>query len=572
MPALKMPRRSILAFDNSGQYFANVISRPGRNEIQLFNIVKALDASGTEDSLPISSQALQISTEESVSSIEWCYSNPVSAALTPSKKRSSGSSANSTPNGKANGSSRSLYLLIACEGGNVLTYSPEVSEVVFKVESDLPNANISSSEKKTGKNSFWVVKNQLPELLEYQLGSSNNKPVKTVNLEHEVSIAVSVKSKGRSQIILVAKGPEISLLDVLKATQPVEVIKFQSADVGSIIQIRTHNTESSTIVAVLRENSSKIEVFDIKSAQPIAFAQASDNVKGIKFVGSSLLAFASSGVDIFDVEGETVNSEARAHLRTSQANTPIQDVVVSPEDENKLVVAWYNENEPFFAAVEWNASISGEIVVQNSIQSGLDDVYDEEDLPIRKVKVNNISGEVLKSLIEENLSKLNYLKRAASTVLEVCQENADASNIKAVVQDLSDTAVVNLFTIVSEEVAQKASRTPNLAIWLKWLLLAHGGNLVQSTDRVENLKSLQKGLDSGLQLLPKLLAFRGRLSMLKQQQELRNAVEDDEDLKEENGEIENVDDSVLVDHSMQEESIIFANGENDEDVTGAEDK
>lgn len=286
-------------------------------------------------------------------------------------------------------------------------------------------------------------------------------------------------------------------------------------------------------------------------------------------MGSSFAAFTELGIEIFDTDAESVSQNSKLVIRTTP-NRMIQDAVVNPDDEGKLLVTWNDEVESKFAAVLLILSDSNEILIGTESAPISSGEFSIEELPERNVVLNNVSADILKSAIEKSLSGSKYLDKSAAKIIRLCSENDDESNIKAVVQDLSDAAVVNLFAIISDEVSSKASRTPVLALWLKWLLLAHGGTLVGAGESVERLKSLQQGLNTGLKLLPKLLALQGRLSMLKQQQHLRDAVEEDEDI-ENNDEAEAVEDSMIVDHSVQEESIIFANGENDEDITIAEE-
>ena len=183
---------------------------------------------------------------------------------------------------------------------------------------------------------------------------------------------------------------------------------------------------------------------------------------------------------------------------------------------------------------------------------------------------------------EELFSQLSRLltseKVPKKEVLRLCSSNDNEDSIKDTIRLFSQSEkccdlVENLFEIVSKKVASDPSRKSSLSIWLKWVLLAHGGYISKQEKLETSLALLQTSLDDGMKLMPKLLALQGRLQLLKSQAELRNKIstQTQEEESEPEDEYETFNETFNNTTNI-EESVVYANGENDDDFDSIEQK
>ncbi|KAK9479250.1 Dip2/Utp12 family-domain-containing protein [Lipomyces japonicus] len=125
------------------------------------------------------------------------------------------------------------------------------------------------------------------------------------------------------------------------------------------------------------------------------------------------------------------------------------------------------------------------------------------------------------------------LRTNDSTILESCLSFKDDAVIRLTVQRLSGTLAATLLEKLAERIARTPARASQLAVWIRWVMVAHGGYLVGIPDLVKLLAGVQSTLSRHSGSLNRLLALQGRLDMLSAQIELRNdaqrAAEDDND-------------------------------------------
>lgn len=116
------------------------------------------------------------------------------------------------------------------------------------------------------------------------------------------------------------------------------------------------------------------------------------------------------------------------------------------------------------------------------------------------------------------------LKTNDHSLLESLLTTNNKENIKISVSRLESSQAVLLLERLAEKVAQAPGRAPQLMIWIKWTLIAHGGYLIQLPNLSSSLSALHLTLSNKVGMLPRLLQLQGRVEMLKSQLEMRREI------------------------------------------------
>ncbi|KAK6535282.1 Small subunit (SSU) processome component [Orbilia ellipsospora] len=118
------------------------------------------------------------------------------------------------------------------------------------------------------------------------------------------------------------------------------------------------------------------------------------------------------------------------------------------------------------------------------------------------------------------------LKTDDRALLETCLQVTKVDMIESTIQRLDSLLAADLVTKLAEIIARKPGRAGSLMVWIQKTLVNHGGHLLTLPDLVRTLASLQRVLGKRAEALPKMLALRGRLSMLVAQMKLRSMARD----------------------------------------------
>ncbi|ODQ63529.1 NUC189-domain-containing protein [Nadsonia fulvescens var. elongata DSM 6958] len=205
------------------------------------------------------------------------------------------------------------------------------------------------------------------------------------------------------------------------------------------------------------------------------------------------------------------------------------------------------------------------------------------DLAAAGANASNLSAALTQALKTNDDSTLQSLLTKATD---------DQAIIKTTVQRLESTTAVKLLEKLAEQITATPSKSNQLNLWIKWVMVAHGGYLVSLPHLIKTLTSLHSVLNSRVTILPKLIALQGRLEMLQSQLELRDNIakqagsdDEDSDSDEENSDEDNsdIDDEVTeskqsgntsrqltieadADDLEAEEGDYIINGEEDDDL------
>ncbi|EPS36533.1 hypothetical protein H072_9929 [Dactylellina haptotyla CBS 200.50] len=118
------------------------------------------------------------------------------------------------------------------------------------------------------------------------------------------------------------------------------------------------------------------------------------------------------------------------------------------------------------------------------------------------------------------------LKTDDRALLETCLQVTKVDMIESTIQRLDSLLAADLVTKLAEIIARKPGRAGSLMVWIQKTLVNHGGHLLTLPDLVRTMASLQRVLGKRAEALPKMLALRGRLSMLVAQMKLRSMARD----------------------------------------------
>ncbi|KAK9457655.1 Dip2/Utp12 family-domain-containing protein [Dipodascopsis uninucleata] len=161
------------------------------------------------------------------------------------------------------------------------------------------------------------------------------------------------------------------------------------------------------------------------------------------------------------------------------------------------------------------------------------------------------------------------LRTNDSTLLESCFAFRDEAVIRQTIQRLDATLASALLERLAEKIARTPVRAQQLVVWIRWVMIAHGGYLVGVPNLIKTLSSLHSTLSKHASSLNRLLALQGRLDMLSAQLELRKeisalAIEDENAFDSDAEYVEGYDDEDIENYGVVLKNAGYIVGENDD--------
>lgn len=172
------------------------------------------------------------------------------------------------------------------------------------------------------------------------------------------------------------------------------------------------------------------------------------------------------------------------------------------------------------------------------------------------------------------------LRNNDQALLETVLINRDLNIVQSTIARLDSSLAVILLDRLAEKITRQQQRFDQMNFWLKWIIIIHGGVLSSLPNVSHKLANLHSVLNKKASKLPRLLELQGRLSMLEQQNSLKQeilkggSIEGDQDDEDEVEYIEEVDDAVeagvLEDEEDEEDDMdeFDENGVDDFDLSG----
>ncbi|ODV80721.1 uncharacterized protein CANTADRAFT_20293 [Suhomyces tanzawaensis NRRL Y-17324] len=545
--------------DPSGSYISNIISKNGRNEVQIYAVNGKSGLTGDSSITRIELQA-----EESIIDSVWVHieASPEETPKKRSKRKQSGEEVASTI-------APTTTLAVLLVQGDILIFTPHT---------DKPTHRISNTTKLAGlishQGSIWAYSS---EGVVYSISTEQNRINKVSTFsdgKQTISSAQAIKFNGT--------GANKNTVPVLFGTSELHLVDISKTKKNKILTLPKHNDSPVKFIRQSTLNSEKIYVskgtqiisYDLKNTEEVSSfsCSTSSTILNLQVISEGqqevVMALTTEGIQVFNIDADSTQTDETPSsliITTFHENSILfTNVVYTVSSE--LVGIWFNANEPKFTIIDWKFKSIGEIQVPvDYLVPSVRDAKEEGILSIpEEVQINNLeSGELYDALVELIGAK------DEQKIIQLCSTNNNEGDIKETIKSLSSEHNSNvllnyLFAVISKEIGLCPSRKSSLSVWLKWILLIHGGAIGREPEQHENLKSLHTGLTNGMKLMPHLLALQGRLQLLKSQAQLRKNIADGVQDMDEDSEIEN-ETQIQLDREDQEKDLIYVNGENDED-------
>lgn len=569
--------------DASGNYLANIILKNGRNEVQTYPISHRegvlVDESGIKRH--------ELQSDQVVSCVTWLNDTAELVPKKSTKRRADGDAATTTPTTTTPNTttpnttttpttttttapspvSVPSLLAVALENEEVWVFSPLRDEPVAVIHGA---GKLVSLARGHTQNCFWGLSDAAVLVQMHAIDATVTRTVRFAKTDADVALVSAGAATAAAHRVLVASAtlyvvdPARSRKNVVRQLAPAHpgdgCIAF-AADVAP------------GVVAVARDLSGVLTVYRVaEEAAPRTLRCAGSNITRLAAVApGTLVAFTEHGAEVFaDAATAAPGAEPTACIRTSNAELPLENIVATAA--NGLVGVWYDGNQPRFVRIGDAAHVVGDVAVelQRRDDTRADATPARDAITFAAHEAAPIANVGAAELLARLSQMLGAAKVLRKEVVRLCAANDDEDNIKDAIRHFSQSErcadlVERLFEIVSKNVAADPSRKSSLSIWLKWILLAHGGYISKQEKLAPSLRLLQTSLDGGMNMMSKLLALQGRLQLLKSQAELRNKI---------SGHVDDAADSEHDDETFNdtfnhtqnvEESVVYANGENDDD-------
>lgn len=496
---------------------AKVVHRNDKDEIQFYEITASSPSSSSTSSSSNAECTLagSIFIDGTIMDIQFRSKSTTSSSKV-SKKRA----VNGTQQKNTGGTDADEYLLAAIlESGEV--------QVISWLSNSIINTITSAQEFQLNKvvayeeeNIYGV--NKLRDL--YQINAVTGKSTK-IKVSGFDSLAI-VDGK-----VYVGDGKQIDIGSITKNkfaksktfTCPVEFTKVEN-----FLQD----------MCILSDGKSTF-IFDTKTGDTQELVANENDKRSInRYVGSLqlddesyLVTAGESALDIFTSSGK--------HFNTIHTNKYITNVFAI---KSTPLFIWNDDNEDFHAGA---FSIDqSQINAENGSGASVIRTKNVTNTLIDLPSNNNVNPLDKESLISSLTKSLGEEIPDAENILLVCSSASENDDIRDVVTVLSVEQSEKLFFVISTEMEENVTSNFTLSLWLKWVLLVHGGSFARNPNI--SVKNIQTQLKAGLKVMPHLYAIKGKLQLLKLQSELRSSAP-----------LQDID----ITTTVEDESMMYANGE-----------
>lgn len=548
--------------DSSGTYFTNIISQNGRNEIQIYHIDKSIGKPTISQS---STVKVNLDAHETILDYCWVNSSSVEDFNSP-KKRAKRNQRDELQN---NDEITSVSLVLSIKGGDILIASPNSDKIVNRISNE--NELFRLSQSLNEDSIYGITENSTIE----EISLSSNKLIKGTqfNEDRDITYLKSVKyeigSKGNKSQYILLGSQNLYLADISKIPRKALVSRFPVPKTNNPITNIIQSNIDANIIYVTRASEKEVYIYNLSDPKFTELFSADSTIMDLQLISTeneeALAIITDKAVQMFNYKIGT-----RCEILTNHDDARFSNIFLSG---TTLMGVWYDVNEPKFTEINWTFSSTGAIKVpiEYNRLNNVTELAENNIIIPDSIEINNLAST---ELFDKLVSLLNKDGIDQQGIFDLCSSNDDEINIKEAVKlfstssDITPDSINVLFGVISSEVARDPSKSTALSIWLKWLLLAHGGYIAKQPQNNRTLKNLQQGLTDGLKVMPILLGIQGRLQLLKAQTELRESLynNNDDDSEDDMDETEG-----NITAGTNSESFYFANGEND-DFDSADDK
>lgn len=511
--------------DASGLFVASVIVKKARNEVQI-RVFPGENGQVSDELV----QRFDLDALAEITSVSWF--NDVEAG-TKKKLKKRQAEANGLLEKEVSTGPQGL-LAVVLDSSEVLVLSP-YSETPLHRITELKKVQLVAGSRNPG--SFWA---HLPSaLIEYSISSQSI----STTIKVPKSSYTCIQHLAGSRELVALGGLALNFYDPGKKTLSG---KIQTDGTVTALQ------QAGLYLYVATEANNNVEVYDLsKNNEHIGTLESAGEIAKINRISENQVAVVSASV-----------TEIYTGLElTSTVHGAVENLF---SQKSAYVAVLYDRNQPEFEAIsELNKDI--QIQARQKKKKTKKEASPDVTLDsVRPVEIDNLPPLELYSSLSGLLTAKKVLK---TKVVRLCSSNDDEESIKETFRlfsqsDDREVLVKNLFSIVSTKVASDPLSKSLLSLWLKWILLTHGGYILKQDLLRDNLKKLQRSFEDGMTMMLRLLALQGRLHLLKSHAEFRTQVAEAEVSEEGSDDEFDADDDAA--ESNVEELIVYANGENDD--------
>ncbi|CDR44982.1 CYFA0S16e00760g1_1 [Cyberlindnera fabianii] len=503
---------TIAKFDVTGTYYACVVERPGKKELQIHPLQKDDEDISINSSLSVT---FELESSEPLVSVEWVSKEDVANGKR-SKRRSS--------SGVSNGTKTLSYVVCAYKNGTIVTYSPFQQEPVNQFKTQLSVRAITSL-----KGSLWI--SGATESVEHDINDASSKlKVKYPKDLKNITCIEAVSIKNKDHIISI--GNKI----VVQECATGKVVASVALD---------NKVEHATCIdgALFVSSLEQIRVYGLPELKQIHMIYAKGPITGLAAASdSSAGSVLSTGqVQIYK------NIFEKLKVLTIRPNTKDVRFNSAYFKDETAILSW-PDIEPKFQSVNTNTTEKSiKVDVKHTTKSStkktnkpvelfVPEIKPKEQYVVRDVELAGLIGVKAEKPVE---------------LLTILISNPEEDKIKTAVPQLEDETAVRVYRTLQSRITSDPAESATLNSWLKWVVISHP----TSIQSLNNFKPIKTSIKKSLKQLPDLLALQGRLELLQSQLGLRNQIKSDEVA-------EGVDTAV----AQAEESIVYVNGEDDEEA------
>jgi U3 small nucleolar RNA-associated protein 5 len=290
-------------------------------------------------------------------------------------------------------------------------------------------------------------------------------------------------------------------------------------------------------------------------------------------------------IKVIDLSETTTITKARPAIQAKDHTLFGQDIAAPKRYNESSTVVTSGDNLKYLdnkeVQVNKNEEEEEELDVELRVEDGPSLAEKMELLKVENTVPKRRNGKASANSLAVILTQA--LRSNDHSLLETVLTSRNENVLKTTIQRLDTSLAVILLERLAERIARHTNRQGQLNIWVKWVIIIHGGYLINVPNLAKSLSSLHSTLTRRASTLPRLLELQGRLDVLYSQQESNKAnkefqEEDYDDSDESDVEyIEELDDANLLDDSEDEELLIreedgfidvddFSESEEEEDV------
>ncbi|ODQ80194.1 hypothetical protein BABINDRAFT_161168 [Babjeviella inositovora NRRL Y-12698] len=468
---------------------------------------------------------------------------------------------------------------IGLNKGHILLYSPTQNEVVAKLETP-QGTSITDFHHSELTGTGWSV-DITGTIIEWDLLTFKMKQKLTLVQDNEIKTVQTIIHANAPHLLVASHS--VYLVDPRAPEEAIATFPGHVSPVHTILPVN----DNLFFTAAMGDRFINLYSIAKRATQTVFVAQSNVvAISFVEFDGHSVLAAVTEDglVEVFTdalVSAEVSNKRRNARgVQSRSANATIKLQRPSGDKvainsvvnlDSQIVVAWLEEASiPYFERINWLTTEDNQTVLL------LGDVMLEKSRPSMKPTDHSLfghdvaapkhynegnavvtSGDNFKDLeneseeeaeeaesLAERLQKLNVepkkkkkaqtgsltvvlsqaLKANDHTLLETVLNNRDATIIKNTIRRLDSALAVVLLNRLADKVSRQSTRQGQLNVWIKWIMVLHGGYMVSLPNLAQTLASLYATLHRRSAMLNKLMELQNHLNMLHSQVSLRRDI------------------------------------------------